>query len=132
MPTTPHISRNFKPAAVALLSSRIRWIKPKCYARHIMLCLCDNERRRFLGISLSRTEFRAAYLLPNVLMASLLPVFEPGLVRAEINNACAFALCLLAAADQPDRPRSFEEARPYTAQEAMPPSAGGTLFRLSL
>jgi hypothetical protein len=52
--------------------------------------------RRFLGIPLSKTEFRAAYLLPNALMASLLPVFEPGLVRAEINNAGAFAPCPLA------------------------------------
>src|SRR5689334_6668492 len=97
MAATPHISRNFKPAAVALLSSRIRRIKPKCYARRIMLCLCDNKRRRFLGISLSRPEFRAANLLPNALMASLVPVVEPGLVRAQINNAGAFPPCLLAA-----------------------------------
>jgi hypothetical protein len=94
-----------------------------------MLCLCDNERRRFLGISLSRTEFRAAYLLPNALMASLPPVFEPGLVRAEINNAGAFAPCPLAA-DQAARPRSFEEARPYTAQDAIPAAASGGTWRL--
>jgi hypothetical protein len=49
-----------------------------------MLCLCDNERRRFLGISLSRTEFRAASLLPIAWMASLVAVFEPGLVLPDI------------------------------------------------
>jgi len=49
-----------------------------------MLCLCDTEGRRFLGISLSKTEFRAAYLLPIAWMACLVPVFEPGSVRAEI------------------------------------------------
>ena len=94
-----------------------------------MLCLCDNERRRFLGISLSRTEFRVAYLLPNSLMASLLPVFEPGLVRAEINNASALAPCLLAS-DQPARLNSFEEARPYSAQSAILAAASGGTWRL--
>ena len=89
-----------------------------------MLCLCDNKRRRFLGISLSRTEFRAACLLPNALMASLVPVFEPGLLRAQINNAGAFAPCPLAE-DQGARLRSFEEARPYTAQDAIPAAASG-------
>lgn len=84
-----------------------------------MLFICD--------IPLGRTEFRAAYLLPIVWMASLVPVFEPGLVRAEINNAGARAPCLLAAADQAGRLRSFEEARPYGAQSAVPaPTSGGT------
>jgi hypothetical protein len=84
-----------------------------------MLPICD--------IPLSRTEFRAAYLLPIAWMASLVPVFEPGLVRAEINNAGALAPCLLAAADQAGRLRSFEDARPYGAQSAVPaPTSAGT------
>jgi hypothetical protein len=118
MPTTPHLSRNFKLAAIASLPSRLRRIKSKCYAWEIMLCLCDT--------SLSRTKFRAAYLLPIAWTASLVPVFEPGLVRAEINNAGALAPCLLAAVDQTARPRSCEEARPHGAQSAVPaaPSAG--------
>jgi hypothetical protein len=94
-----------------------------------MLCLCDNERRRFLGICLSRTEFRAAYLLPIAWIAFLAPIFEPGLVRAEINNAGTRAPCLLAA-DQAARLRSFEEARPYTAQGAIPAAASGGTWRL--
>lgn len=94
-----------------------------------MLRLCDNERHRFLGISLSRTGFRAAYLLPIAWMASLAPIFEPGLIRAEINNAGAFAPCLLAA-DQAARLRPFEEARPFTAQGAIPAAASGGTWRL--
>jgi hypothetical protein len=122
MPATPLISRNFKLAAIASLPSRLRRIKSKCYAWEIMLCLCDT--------SLSRTKFRAAYLLPIAWTASLLPVFEPGLVRAEINNAGAFAPCLLAAVDQAARPRSFEEAGPYTARDAIPAAASGGTWRL--
>ena len=76
---------------------------------------------------LGRTEFRAAYLLPIAWMASLVAVFEPGLVRAEINNAGALAPCLLAAADQAGRLRSFEDAGPYGAQSAVPaPTSAGT------
>ena len=60
-----------------------------------------------------------AYLLPNALMASLLPVFEPGLVRAEINDAGALAPYLLAAADQGGRLRSLEEASSYGAQSTV-------------
>jgi hypothetical protein len=87
-----------------------------------MLCLCD--------ISLSRTEFRAAYLLPIAWIASLAPVFEPDLVRAEINNAGALAPCLLAAADQTGRLRSFEEARPFGAQSAVPAATNAGTWRL--
>lgn len=94
-----------------------------------MLCLCDTERRRFLGISLSKTEFRAAYLLPIAWMACLVPVFEPGSVRAEINNAGAFAPCPLIA-DRAALQRSFEEARPYCAQGAIPAAAGAGTWRL--
>jgi hypothetical protein len=84
-----------------------------------MLFMCD--------IPLGRTEFRAAYLLPIAWMASLVAVFEPGLVRAGINNAGALAPCLLAAADQAGRLRSFEDARPYGAQSAVPaPTSAGT------
>jgi len=43
-----------------------------------MLCPCDNEQRRFLRISLSRTEFRAAYLLPIAWMASLVRCSDTG------------------------------------------------------
>src|SRR5262249_15853099 len=78
MSATPHISRNFKPAAIASLPSRIGRIKRKCYARRIMLCLCDNKRSRFLGISLSRTEFRPAYLLPIAWMCSLVRCSDTG------------------------------------------------------
>src|SRR5262249_47722297 len=129
MSATPHTSHNFKPAAIASLPSRLRRTKRKCYARRIMLCLCDNGRCRFLGISLSKAEFRAAYLLPIAWMASLVPVFGSGLTRAEINNAGALAPCLLAA-DQPARLRSFEEARPYAAQSAVPAPASGGTWRL--
>jgi hypothetical protein len=84
-----------------------------------MLFICDTP--------LGRTEFRAANLLPIAWMASLVAVFEPGLVRAEINNAGALAPCLLAAADQAGRLRSFEDARPYGAQSAVPaPTSAGT------
>ena len=57
----------------------------------IMLCISD--------MSLSRTEFQAAYLLSIACVASLAPVsaLTPG---------------LLAAADQTGRLRSFEEAKP--------------------
>src|SRR5262249_54506072 len=77
------------------------------------------ERRQFLSISPSRTEFRAAYLLPIAWMAALVPVFEPGLARAEINNAGALAPYLLIA-DQAARLRPFEEARPNAAQAPCP------------
>jgi hypothetical protein len=82
-----------------------------------MLSICD--------VPMGRTEFRAAYLLPIAWMAFLVPVFEPGLVRAEINNAGALAPCLFAA-DQAARLPFFEDARPYGAQSAVPapPSAG--------
>jgi len=94
-----------------------------------MLCLCDNERRRFLRISLSRTGFRATYLLPIAWMASVVPVFEPSLVRAEINNVAALAPSLLMA-DQAARLRSFEENRPNAAQSATPAAASGGTWRL--
>ena len=84
-----------------------------------MLFICDTP--------LGRTEFRAAYLLPIAWMASLVSVFEPGLVRAEINNAGALAPCLSATADQAAGLRSFEDARPYQAQSAVPaPTSAGT------
>ena len=57
-------------------------------------------------------------------MASLVLVFKAGLVRAEINNAGALTPCLLAVADQAGRLRSFEGAKPYGAQSAVPTSAG--------
>jgi len=87
-----------------------------------MLFICD--------ISLGRTEFRAAYLLPIAWVASLVPVLEPGLVRAEINNAGALAPCLLAAADKADRPRFFEEARPYGALSAVFAATNAGTWRL--
>src|SRR5262249_23883382 len=120
MPATPHISRNFKPA-VASLPSRLQWIKSKCYAWQLMLCLCDT--------SLSRTEFRAAYLLPIAWMAALVPVFEPRLVRAEINSAGPLAPCPLIT-DQAAGLRSFEEARPNAAQGAIPAATSGGTWRL--
>jgi len=84
-----------------------------------MLSICD--------VPMGRTEFRAAYLLPIAWMASLVPVFEPGLVRAQINYAGALAPCLLAAADQAGRLPFFEDARPYWAQSAVPaPTSAGT------
>jgi hypothetical protein len=85
-----------------------------------MLCLCDSERRRFPGIALGRTEFRAAYLLPIAWMAALVAVFEPGLIRAEINSAGATAPPCPLARDQGARLRSCEEARPNAAQGARP------------
>ena len=81
-------------------------------------------------MSLSRTEFRAAYLLPTAWLASLVPVFEPGLVRAEINYAGALAPCLLAAADQTARLRSFEEARSYGAQGTVLAATNAGTWRL--
>jgi hypothetical protein len=51
-------------------------------------------------LSLGRTEFRAAYLLPIAWMAALVAVFEPGLIRAEINSAGASAPPCPLAADQ--------------------------------
>jgi hypothetical protein len=86
-----------------------------------MLFICD--------ALLGRTEFRAAYLLPIAWMAFLVPVFEPGLVRAEINNAGALAPCLFAA-DQAARLCSFEEARPYGAQGALPDARSVGTWRL--
>ena len=85
-----------------------------------MLYLCH--------ISLSRTKFRAANLLPIAWTASLVPVFGPGLVRAEINDAGT--LCLLAAVDQTARLRSFEEATPYGAQSAVPAATNAGTWRL--
>jgi hypothetical protein len=86
-----------------------------------MLSICD--------VPMGRTEFRAAYLLPIAWMAFLVPVFEPGLVRAEINNAGALAPCLFAA-DQAARLCSFEEARPYGAQGALPDARSVGTWRL--
>src|SRR5262245_36999027 len=63
-----------------------------------MLCMCN--------MSQSRTEFRAAYLLPMACMASLAPV-------------SARPPCLSAAADQTARLRSFEETRPCGAQSTV-------------
>ena len=78
---------------------------------------------------MGRTGFRAAYLLPIAWMAFLVPVFEPGLVRAEINNAGALAPCLFAA-DQAARLCSFGEARPYGAQGAIPDATNAGTWRL--
>src|SRR5262249_17223849 len=102
MPATPHISRNFKPAAIASLPSRLRRIKSKCYAWQLMLCLCDT--------SLSRT-FRAAYLMPIAWMTSLAPVFEPALVRAAVND-------------------TGEEAGPNAAQSVILTATSGGSWRL--
>ena len=90
--------------------------------------LCTVKMMLYLyDISLSRMKFRTAYLLTIAWTASLVPVFEPGLVRAEINDAGALAPFCLAAADQTARRRSFEEARPYGAQSAVPaPTSAGT------
>src|SRR5262249_31636324 len=82
------------------------------------------------NMSLSRTEFRAVYLLPIACMASLAPVLEPGLVRAEINNAGALAPCLLAAADQTAQLRSFEEPRSYDAQSTVFAATNAGTWRL--
>src|SRR5262245_10551424 len=87
-----------------------------------MLFICD--------ASLGRTEFRAAYLLPIAWVAFLVSVFEPGLVRAEINNAGALAPCLSAAADQTARLRSFEEARSYGAQSTVLAATNAGAWRL--
>jgi hypothetical protein len=62
-------------------------------------------------------------------MASLVPVFEPSLVRAEINNVAALAPSLLMA-DQAARLRSFEENGPTAAQSATPAPASGGTWRL--
>jgi hypothetical protein len=88
----------------------------------MMLYLCD--------ISLSRTKFRAAYLLPIACTAFLVPVFEAGLVRAQIINGGALAPCLLAAADQAGRLRSCEEARSYGAQSTVVAAANAGTWRL--
>jgi hypothetical protein len=76
-----------------------------------MLCICN--------MSLSRTEFRAAYLLPIACMASLAPVG-------------ALAPGRLAAADQTARPRSFEEARSYSAQSTVFAATNAGTWRLVL
>ena len=68
-------------------------------------------------MSLSRTEFRAAYLLPIACMASLAPVG-------------ALASCLLAAADQTARLRSFEEAKSYGAQSTVFAATNAGTWRL--
>jgi hypothetical protein len=86
-----------------------------------MLFICD--------IPMGRTEFRAAYLLPIAWLASLVPVFEPGLVRAEINYAGALAPCLFAA-DQTARLRSFEDTRPYGAQSTVFAATNAGTWRL--
>jgi hypothetical protein len=53
-------------------------------------------------------------------MAALVAVFEPGLIRAEINSAGATAPPCPLARDQAARLRSCEEARPNAAQGARP------------
>lgn len=68
-------------------------------------------------MSLSRTEFRAAYLLPIACLASLAPVG-------------ARASCLLAAADQTARLRSFEEAKSYGAQSTVFAATNAGTWRL--
>src|SRR5262245_58980805 len=68
-------------------------------------------------MSLSRTEFRAAYLLPIAFMASLAPV-------------SALAPCLLAAADETARLGSFEEARSYGAQSTVLAATNAGTWRL--
>jgi len=67
-------------------------------------------------MSQSRTEFRAAYLLPIACMASLAPVG-------------ALASCLLAAADQTARLRSFEEVS-YGAQTTVFVATNAGTWRL--
>ena len=68
-------------------------------------------------MSLSRTEFQAAYLLSIACVASLAPVsaLTPG---------------LLAAADQTGRLRSFEEARSYGAQSTVFAATNAGTWRL--
>jgi hypothetical protein len=68
-----------------------------------MLYTCD--------ISLRRTKFRAAYLVPIVWMVSLVPVFEPALVCAEINI-------------------TGEEASPNGARSAISAATSGGAWRL--
>jgi len=70
------------------------------------------------------------YLLPIACIASLVPVFEPGLVRAEINDAGALAPYLLAAADQGGRLRPFEEASSYGAQSTVFAATNAGTWRL--
>jgi hypothetical protein len=53
-------------------------------------------------------------------MAALVAVFEPGLIRAEINSAGATAPPCPLARDQGARLRSCEEVRPNAAQGARP------------
>ena len=86
-----------------------------------MLFICDTP--------LGRTEFRAAYLLPIAWMASLVLVFEPGLIRAEFNDAGALAPCLFAA-DQAARLCSFEEAKSYGAQSTVFAATNAGTWRL--
>jgi hypothetical protein len=74
-----------------------------------MLFLCD--------ISLSKTEFRAAYLLPIACTASLAPVG-------------AVAPCLSAAADQTARLRSFEGASSYGARSTVFAATNAGTWRL--
>jgi hypothetical protein len=69
------------------------------------------------NMSRSRTEFRAVYLLPIACMAFLAPV-------------SARAPCLLAAADQTARLRSFEETRSYGAQGAVLAATNAGTWRL--
>jgi hypothetical protein len=68
-------------------------------------------------MSLSRTGFRAAYLLPIACVASLAPV-------------SALAPSLLAAVDQAGRLRSFEEARSYGAQSTVFAATNAGTWRL--
>ena len=75
----------------------------------IMLCISD--------MSLSRTEFQAAYLLSIACVASLAPV-------------SALAPSLLAAVDQAGRLRSFEEARSYGAQSTVFAATNAGTWRL--
>src|SRR5262249_16511131 len=72
---------------------------------------------RIYNMSLSRTEFRAVYLLPIACMASLAPVG-------------ALAPCLLAAADQTAQLRSFEEPRSYDAQSTAFAATNAGTWRL--
>jgi hypothetical protein len=127
----PYSQRRLSQSAcIALLQSQLeagslfplRRIRSKHYALRSILRPRDSERRRFLGIS-------ATCLLPIAWMAFLVPVFEPGLVRAEIDNAGSLARCPLIA-DQAARLRCFEEARSNVFQGVSPAATSVGTWRL--
>jgi hypothetical protein len=86
-----------------------------------MLCPRDSKRCRFCGISWSSTGFPVAALPLIAAAISLFFVFDPGLVRAEINGL--LERCRLIA-DQAARLRCFEQATSNAPQGA-PPAVSG-------